>query len=52
MTAALWLLADGAAGVVLGCVTLLVIMVIRRLGDVAVVTWSTGEAGHDKRLAR
>ena len=38
-----WLLLDGAAGVFLGCVTVLVIAVIRWAGRRAVRTWNTGE---------
>ena len=46
-----WLIFWGAAGVVLGCVTFLVVVFIRALADTAVVTWRTSDEPlpkHDK----
>ncbi len=50
----MWALIDGAAGVILGCVISLVILVIRISASRAVVTWRMSEAParHDKETQK
>lgn len=43
MTSTWWLLLDGVLGTLAGCVTLLVIWIIRASAGMAVKTWCTDE---------